>query len=899
MDNNNFSPAFRDGYVNRMGRGAVGSRNQFNPDADTAEGLFNIAKQHNLGDEAMRVTQRVGGNDLKYFSGGVISDLMDVLSTGSYAIAGMAKGVGAIEGVKSRASWTDEELLGKYGTAGKVAGFALDVVADPFFFIAPAKVLKAIPGVTRGVKAAESKLLGDWITYDIAGGATAQVRERTFLSPILDKVVYGYGADEKFLNGFRKVKANEENAINDAGDIVAKLTVGDNPALKRIMEQDALDGTMKRRKLEDLEIDPNISVKELESARQLYKVIDDGSEELVRLGVFSKEAADEYFGTYLKQYYDEHLKTKVRTSNRLTAKVKQRNNELTKEIRDELGIQKDAGLVFSRTIMEQQMLIRNARLGKLVNDTVAATEDDLVKAGIDPVKDGWVKIPESANMKNKPTGAAAGNEEIATIARNSTSLNDFKAKLSEEQIELLGDDKAIQKFYNNAFRDIQGRSPVAGKYIPKPIYELLDMQMNPSVDSTLTKAMIRFKHANVLWNPSSYGRNMVSATIQNWWKLGLGPWNAKVYTDAIKDFNANGKYTQEMKQVGWSTQSGILSELATITTGDEIKGILGKVLGLRPKFITKAVENVDKKALKWYSNIDNIAKVAAYKYAREVKGMDPEEAMKAAYQATYNYQEVTPFIHQLRKSFFGAPFITFSLKSVPLVTDTVLKTPWKISVFGKAQNDLFKAAGIDGEKEAEVMPDYMRDDQFMLRLPWKDQHGRSMYFDMTYILPYGDILSGAYLTDPVAWSPAIQTIRELYTNQTFDGKKIFRESDSRDQVVQEVIRHTLLKWTPPPLRQLFPQGYSSEGEYLYGNLPNQVLAPADESNNRKTMLQSLAQMLGANMTPYSYESREASLEFRRKDALQQLLVDNGIMKEYTRAYIPKETQPSLPSNPFQ
>jgi len=427
---------------------------------------------------------------------------------------------------------------------------------------------------------------------------------------------------------------------------------------------------------------------------------------------------------------------------------------------------------------------------------------------------------------------------------------------------------------------------LAGKYIPKPMWDMLKETMTP--DKEVGEALVLgFKKMKVIWNPSAYPRNAVSAMIQNWWKLGLGPWRVDAYIDASKELKKGGKILNEMKELGFSEQSGVLNELRENYIQDKL---MGKAISAQMKAGTntkKVLKHIDRQLTNTYGHIDNVAKVAAYKFARK-QGLSPKDSLKQAYAATYNYSQVTPFIHQMRRAIWGVPFITFSLKSVPLVASTIANNPGRISVFGKARNTLFEAAGVQGEQEQEVMPAWMRDETFMLRLPWKDGEGRSMYFDLTYIIPFGDIVTGGYMKHPLDTNPVLQTVKELSQNKTFSGYKIFNESDDIDTVIADVFMHTARKMFPPLVDQQLPKGYDNDGVRQFGSFTGMANGQ-DMGAGDRSFYQEMSRILGANVTPFDLDSKERKFDYERRQALQQLLSQNGILDEFTKPYIPEDS----------
>jgi hypothetical protein len=347
-----------------------------------------------------------------------------------------------------------------------------------------------------------------------------------------------------------------------------------------------------------------------------------------------------------------------------------------------------------------------------------------------------------------------------------------------------------------------------------------------------------------------------------------------------------------MKENGFSLRSGALGEILNNYVNDLT---MGKAIGGTVAHVKDKVKHIDRVLSNTYGHIDNVAKIAAYKYGREVRGWDPEKAMKAAYEATYNYSQVTPFVHHMRRAVWGVPFITFNLKSVELVASTLKHAPHRISVFGKARNMLVESAGVEGEQEAEVMPEWMTD-AFMLRLPWKDGQGRSMYFDLSYILPVGAIMSGEYLKNPIGQNPVLNAVKELSQNRTFSGYRIFNEFDDIDQVAADLSLYVMKLGLPPMVEQQMSKGYDDDGKRVLGTLPKLLTTDTqDRGAGERTYYQEMFRLAGMNVTPFDLGSKERIFDWNRKRNLQQMLVENGILDEFVKPYVPDES-PVAPAN---
>lgn len=511
-------------------------------------------------------------------------------------------------------------------------------------------------------------------------------------------------------------------------------------------------------------------------------------------------------------------------------------------------------------------------------------------------------------------------EELQRIARSEKRTREYgdlqqqreilkgtNLKLVQEAVNRLEDEYADLLFKKNnllSALEMNEMGNLAGKYVSKDIWESLKGTFEPTAELG-ENLVLKFKHLKVIWNPASHARNAISAGIQNWWRLGIGPWRADIYFDAAKELSTlkmppakQGKYIKMMKELGFSERSGQVAELTENYLNSKLLGdTIAKQTGWTTKQIGKFFKATDRLFLKTYGHMDNVAKVAAFKYGLK-KGMSPEDALKAAYEATFNYSQVTPFVHRMRRAIWGVPFITFALKAAPLVAKTAAYSPGRISVFGKARNDLFKAAGVEGEQEAEALPEYMRDDMFVMRLPWKDANGRSMYFDLSYIIPFGAIMTGEYLKNPIGSNPVLQTVKELSQNKTFAGNKIFNESDDVETVIGDVFLHVAKIGMPPFAANQFPDGYNYEGKREWRSVTGSLVGQnvQDLGPGERSFWQEMAKLAGAGVSPYDLESKERQMAYKQKENLTKLLVENDVLREFRNPYLPKDSE--LRPNPL-
>ncbi len=452
----------------------------------------------------------------------------------------------------------------------------------------------------------------------------------------------------------------------------------------------------------------------------------------------------------------------------------------------------------------------------------------------------------------------------------------------------------IQKEKDQAFEFVgkMKLGELAGKYVPENIHkDLMEMFATKSeTERRLEKVMHGFKFGKVILNPATHVRNVMSNMILNWWKLGIGPWRADVYGEAMGEIlKGKGKWISEAKQAGYGLDTFAASEIGDLLTiGSASKS------GKAANWLKKQGD----KMAKLYQNEENLAKLSAFIVKRKA-GMGIDEAWKAAESATFNYAQVTPFVRKLRTALWGSPFITFTIKATPVAAETIMKHPQRVSSIGKIKNSIEKLSDSQETKEEKANePSWMRNG-FYVKLPFKDEQGRSAYFDLTYILPFRDLVSGNMIDQKISREtgvqegvpsaiasnfPLINTIKELTSNQDFSGNKIWKDSSSQGEKIAEIMRYLTKTYLPPLVADQIPGGFKSDGTRVENK--TQKIMGASEENMNQNLMEAMLGFVGMKIQPIDADIQSSYMESERKKALRTLLVENGA-REFTSTYIPK------------
>jgi hypothetical protein len=324
---------------------------------------------------------------------------------------------------------------------------------------------------------------------------------------------------------------------------------------------------------------------------------------------------------------------------------------------------------------------------------------------------------------------------------------------------------------------------LSGFLVSPEIFE--ELQEGVEVRSDMLKAydeaMQFWKYGKVVLNPATHMRNVMSNAVLAYFG-DLNPARVDIYMKAAKELKTRGEYYKEAKNenlfgVEWANVEVVrfLDELAKNEKAKNVFEAMGKV---GRKFLDMPSDA--------YQGIEQYFKLAVYINERQ-KGRTAREAKRHAEKYLFNYQKIPSYIRKYKRV---SPFITFTYKALPIVSETAVKKPWKIaSVLALMKTVELIGAALMGEppeeieKETRVLPAYMKKPIFPgfishLRLPYRDEHGRSKWLDLSYILPWGDVAEQWGQTTLVARSllpnnPLATFAADWYSNQVaFSGQPL-------------------------------------------------------------------------------------------------------------------------------
>lgn len=423
---------------------------------------------------------------------------------------------------------------------------------------------------------------------------------------------------------------------------------------------------------------------------------------------FAETGVAKYFGEYLPRLYRSKEAAKVfkkyglhEARVRLELSRLKRRGELSPEVRKALGeIEELVEPAVRGTFEENVLLSKNRFFTKIANDSTLTAADPMKAPA------SWLPLPEA---------------------------------------DLLG--------------------PLAGKTVNPAVYrDLMDMVNAPNETAKVLRTLNRLvKKGKTVYSPASQVRNYFS----NWiTRDAVG--GMDLMTQGFRDLAAFRDIVKKTERYKEARKAGLFDtdyssvDLSQVRL-DELP--MAPVPGVGGAFdivakIMESLRSVDDAATWAYRMGDDVPKLGYYNWLRDAQKYSPADAVKRTLDVLPDYSEVPPIVEGARRSVIGPSFLTYQAIMAPRFARSILKHPLRAgkylvigSLIGKALLELGVRNEDEVEREEKELPNYMKpvaaipgvnlDIGRFSPLPFKDKNGRSLYWDLTYSLPFGDVLEGS------------------------------------------------------------------------------------------------------------------------------------------------------------
>lgn len=284
--------------------------------------------------------------------------------------------------------------------------------------------------------------------------------------------------------------------------------------------------------------------------------------------------------------------------------------------------------------------------------------------------------------------------------------------------------------------------------LPQEIVEYINRTVDvPKATNIVDKAVDAiykyWKPAKTIWNPGYHVRNLVSNQILSDMSTGEGlARTASNYIEAVKQFTGKG----DQKFVTAARDAGLIDKLNFFQTFDEF--LRGAGLKKGKNVLQKAHEKAQ--AVQGFT--EDTAKLNVFtswvkRLAGEM-GMSVEEALRNPQiidDAVAKAEEAifSPYrISAAERTLVGKliPFYSFSRQALPFFAKTVAEHPERITKYQKLKTSVEGMSSDEGLTQDNV-PEYTKN---MIRTPIKDEQGRYIYVDPTYVYPFGNFQEAGF-----------------------------------------------------------------------------------------------------------------------------------------------------------
>lgn len=574
--------------------------------------------------------------------------------------------------------------------------------------------------------------------------------------------------------------------------------------------------------------------------------------------------------------------------------------DLSPEERARLGEIDEVRYAFAVTMLATTRDIETARFLKWVGENHAkADEDAVIEAGgkiaeaVDSMvtlqtyaDNEWVQVPAgyAAGTKIKKYGAIAGQYIPGHIWNDIRSTMNFRSG------------SAVWRLYDQLLRGWK-----ISKTALSPAVHTNNIMSNFVLADI---AEVYFEHIRKALRTiidAQRGNDAALAIMERYYDSGAegGSQSAiELRNEVIEPFLKE----LEREQDETLRQVGIMQAISLAARGN-LRQALASISALKEVQLAAAPFKL---MIEAYRSEDAVFRLA--KFIKETDaGKSDREAGKEARKAFLDYNINAPWIQALRRG--PLPFLAFSYRAIPLLVETAAKRPWKMMKYfaiGYGLNALAYAmlgsAG-DEDKERRLMPEEKSGRALgvfyrMLRMPWNDEHGSPVFFDVRRWIPGGDIvdLNGSQSAIPLpSWlsvgGPLSLMVEFAANKSLFTGKPIVKESDSMGEAITK-IGDELFKFSSPNLPMPSGAGWLTDAlgmdkrlfqTYSWANVRSAATGETDAFGRERNLAQALASSVGVKLSSQPEDVATQNL-IRKRDAQLREISETmgGIRRQYQR-----------------
>jgi len=393
------------------------------------------------------------------------------------------------------------------------------------------------------------------------------------------------------------------------------------------------------------------------------------------------------------------------------------------------------------------------------------------------------------------------------------------------------------------------------------ISNIRDMYVQPDIARELAE-MIRYqrpinqfmssmlslwKIGKTAYNPPTHARNLISNAILSDVVGGLSPFRRfDIYASSLRDLaTQKGQYFKEFRDAGGMGNTFVNQEINQIFRASEgAKNPIQLFRRITESKFLGAPSRLYQAEEQWF-------KLANFTFQRQ-RGLSIAESIAEANKAVFDYSKVSPFVRKARRTI--APFITFPAKAAPRLFEATIKHPLRVGKYilaFKYLTDYSKhKLGLSDEQYAEIkrnLPEEMRSNQWVL-MPEKDKNNNLLFFNATYVSPWGELVSGGSMIPLPGGSVAEQIIAP--TNPLFrvSAELITNKSIFTKQPIWKTGENWIKKGAMHAAEAALPPTTPLIGRTAEGIRQNLIMQKQNRYGETKSRLRAVGDVVGLRTT---------------------------------------------------
>lgn len=649
-------------------------------------------------------------------------------------------------------------------------------------------------------------------------------------------------------------------------------------------------------------------------AVEVKKLLIKTGEDLVKRGLLKQETFDSMKGAYLPRLYLRHLMPEGAFTSMAGGKKPsdmgwaKKRKDIPEDVRRLiLGEITDPGFLAAKGFgVQNRDMAMLDWLGEIAQNRKWVADKALVEWKGKPVTAFWL-TSEAAQIRKQAVHYTEKDKREALKLAN--QMDEIVNKLPDEY-------KATPEGHKR-FPDTPRYGALRGLAVRKEIYDdIIGATTMHTGDTSIaeqilghgglaTKATQLWKWSKVAANPPGQIRNFVSNGILL--HLSGVPFHRvpQRVIEAIQDIRKDGKFWKVAKEYGVTESTFSAQELGRIER--ELLDVEARRAGT---ISLATLRNMAGKIMDvtgdMYQMSESIFKTA--KIIDEMKkGKSPDVAALEAQKWLFDYSLITPSMRYLRNAPIGVPFLTFYLKALPRLIETMVTRPWAFApylaipyVMTQMIANMQDVDDEDVDKLRKALPRWLEEKGHAYILPAKDEKGRWQAIDMGYFFPWATWSSmaaelgkgefdKAIMSTGLFGGPVGNIVAAMQTNvDPFTKRKIVNELDPPARKAAALFNYGYRMAAPTWLTDI---GFAG---HMYRALSGEV----DKYGEAKTTkVQAALRLVGVNLYPIDpIRTRATNIRWMRfeisetKKRRNQLLKDRNltakeresIKKEYNR-----------------